>query len=349
VPSVSICLPVFNGEPFLPEAIESVLSQTHKDYELLISDDGSEDSSLAIANSYARRDKRIVVWSNPENLGLFGNYNQCLKRASGRYIKLFAQDDLLAPQMLSRVLEAFSAGPDIALVSTRRVILSDQGEADRNIQQLDSTRLIAGDDVIKGCLPTFQNWVGEPSAVTFPSSLAGEGFDTSFYHIGDMEYWFRIIRGRNYVFLNEPLCSFRCHGGSATSKNVRALLIPLDALRLGKLYRQYLFEAGITEQEYVQRVLDCGAYMVRRLVREEGVTAQDSASVEISGMDRDQLLRDFRELAFLSLFYAQELRQQSEAARSELESERFAAEEQLRELLHSRTWRAARSLGLVKA
>lgn len=349
VPSVSICLPVFNGERFLSEAIESVLSQTYGDYELLISDDRSEDASLAIANSYARRDRRITVWSNPQNLGLFGNYNQCLKRASGRYIKLFAQDDSLAPQMLSRSLEAFSAGQDIALVSTRRQILSEEGGAARAIQQLDSSRTVAGDDVIKGCLRTLHNWIGEPSSVMFPSSLAGNGFDTSFHHLGDLEYWFRIIRGRNYVFLNEPLCNFRCHSGSATSRNLRALLIPLDWLRLGNLCRQYLDEAGISEHEYVQRVLEFGAHVVRSLVRQAGITAQDSASIEITGVDKDQLLKDFRELAFLLLFHVQELRQQAAAVRTELEAERFAAEEQLCELLLSRTWRLAQSLGLVKA
>src|SRR5262249_40381711 len=102
VPTVSICLPVYNGERFLAEAIESVLEQTHRDYELLICDDLSHDSSLEIARTYARYDTRVTVWSNPQRLGLFANYNSSIERATGKYIKLFAQDDLLAPTMLER-------------------------------------------------------------------------------------------------------------------------------------------------------------------------------------------------------------------------------------------------------
>ena len=97
MPTVSICLPVYNGERFLREAIESVLAQTYEDYELLISDDLSQDSSLEIAHSYAKRDTRIIVSSNPKNLGLFANYNACQKLASGKYIKPFAQDDSTCP------------------------------------------------------------------------------------------------------------------------------------------------------------------------------------------------------------------------------------------------------------
>ena len=88
MPTVSICLPVYNGETFIGEAIESVLAQTFDDYELLISDDGSEDSSLEIAHGYAKRDKRISAWKNPRNLGLFANYNACMNQARGKFINL---------------------------------------------------------------------------------------------------------------------------------------------------------------------------------------------------------------------------------------------------------------------
>jgi len=81
-------LPVYNGETFIGEAIESVLAQTFDDYELLISDDGSEDSSLEIAHGYAKRDKRISAWKNPRNLGLFANYNACMNQARGKFINL---------------------------------------------------------------------------------------------------------------------------------------------------------------------------------------------------------------------------------------------------------------------
>jgi hypothetical protein len=184
-----------------------------------------------------------VVWSNAQNVGLFGNYNVCLERAGGKYIKPFAQDDLLHPQMLARMLETFALEPKVALVSTRRLVIEEAGALPR-IDQLDSSRIIQGDEAIQGCLLSRTNWIGEPSAVMFPASLIGSGFDTSFYHYGDLEYWFRIIRSGRYAFLNEPLCSFRRHD-SATNKNLQVLLFSLDLLRLGRLYAQDLAEAGV--------------------------------------------------------------------------------------------------------
>ncbi len=96
-PQVSVCLPVFNGERFLSAAIESTLAQSEPHFELLISDDASTDASWQIIQEYARSERRIKCWQNQSNLGLFKNYNVCMEQASGEYIKLFAQDDLLEP------------------------------------------------------------------------------------------------------------------------------------------------------------------------------------------------------------------------------------------------------------
>jgi len=120
-------LPVFNGESFLPAAIESVLTQTFSDFELIIVDDCSTDQSLQIIESYARQDKRIKYLSNGEKKGLFGNYNRCLHAASGQYIKPFAQDDILQADMVRRLVELMDANPEIALASTARTPICDRG------------------------------------------------------------------------------------------------------------------------------------------------------------------------------------------------------------------------------
>ena len=104
-PLVSVLIPVYNGEPFLAECIESVLAQNFADYELLISDDGSTDGSSAVIRRYAERDGRIRWWRNPRNLGIGGNFNACLKAARGEYLKYVLQDDkLLDPAVLRRMV-----------------------------------------------------------------------------------------------------------------------------------------------------------------------------------------------------------------------------------------------------
>jgi glycosyltransferase involved in cell wall biosynthesis len=336
---VSICLPVYNGERFLAEAIESARAQTFSDFELLIADDQSQDSSLDIARSYAEKDSRIVVWSNPVNLGLFANYNAAMRRASGKYVKLFAQDDLLAPKMLERALEAFASSPAVNLVGTARLEINERGESEKVTKQLDSSRLIAGRDVIDGCLVKLYNWIGEPSAVMFPSDAIGNGFDESFHHLGDLEYWLRILERGDYAFINEPLCQFRHHRGSATNKNMRTLLCTLDMFRLGRIYRDRLSGLGIDEQEFVRRTVEFSAHYVHTLVREEGVVGREIASIAVARNDSDELLTDYRELAFQALYQLEAAQMQAAAWQAECDRERFANEELLRDIQRSRSWR----------
>jgi glycosyltransferase involved in cell wall biosynthesis len=340
MPTVSICLPVFNGEPFLAEAIESALAQTFEDFELLISDDGSEDSSVAIAEGYAKRDDRIVLWSNRRNLGLFANYNECLARATGKLIKPFAQDDLLEPNMLARLLQTFEASTNIVLASTQRLGI-DQDGTPLALDQFQSTRLIAGDELIKGCLPSFTNWIGEPSAVMFPASVMNTGFDTSFFHLGDLEYWFRLAKHGNYAFLMEPLCQVRRHKESATNNNLIGLTFVVDALRLGRLYSSYLAESGVSEIEYTQRTIESGAAFVHHQVKRFGLSCQDTLDARVRDSDKNQLLNQFRELSFHALYYLHESLINQEAIKAEAAAERRALEDHLHD---SKIWRTAQTL-----
>src|SRR5277367_4436647 len=98
---VSICLPVFNGEQYLADAISSALNQTHEQIELLISDDQSTDGSWEIIQQFSERDQRIKVCRNEKRRGLFENYNSTIGGANGEFIKLFAQDDLLSPNAVA--------------------------------------------------------------------------------------------------------------------------------------------------------------------------------------------------------------------------------------------------------
>src|SRR5262249_46229327 len=152
----------------------------------------SHDSSLEIARTYARYDTRVTVWSNPQRLGLFANYNSSIERATGKYIKLFAQDDLLAPTMLERALQAISSNANVALLSTARLLVDDRGQGRPAPDRIDLPPVQPGREMMNRCLSSIRNWIGEPSAVLFPAALIGTGFDTSFFHCGDLEYWLRI-------------------------------------------------------------------------------------------------------------------------------------------------------------
>ncbi len=111
-PLVSILMTVYNREKYISEAVESVLSQNYENWELLIVDDCSSDSSLEIANNYKALDTRINIYKNKVNLGQFENRNYAASLAKGKYIKYLDSDDLLYPYALTAMVEAIEKYPE---------------------------------------------------------------------------------------------------------------------------------------------------------------------------------------------------------------------------------------------
>lgn len=101
---ISVILPVYNGEKYLKEAIESILNQTYTNFEFIIIDDGSKDSSLEIIRDYEKEDERIVVVSR-ENKGLIATLNEGIEKARGKYIARMDQDDISLPQRFEEQLK----------------------------------------------------------------------------------------------------------------------------------------------------------------------------------------------------------------------------------------------------
>ncbi|HDL48800.1 MAG TPA: glycosyltransferase family 2 protein [Actinobacteria bacterium] len=101
-PKLSVGMPVFNGEAFLAQAIDSILAQTFSEFELIISDNGSTDGTEQICRHYARIDDRVAYFRQSSNLGAAANYNFVFHKATGRYFKWASHDDLIAPTMLEQ-------------------------------------------------------------------------------------------------------------------------------------------------------------------------------------------------------------------------------------------------------
>jgi len=110
---VSIGMPVFNGEKYIKEAINSILTQTFPDFELIISDNASTDSTQQICLDYVSKDQRIRYFRNEKNLGGPNNYNRVFEISSGEYFKWAAYDDVLAPDFLRRCVNILDSDPSI--------------------------------------------------------------------------------------------------------------------------------------------------------------------------------------------------------------------------------------------
>ncbi len=126
-PRVSIGLPVFNGERFLLEAIESIQSQTLQDFELLISDNASTDATWEICRQCAENDSRIRLHRNEINLGAIRNFEMVLSMAQADYFMWDAHDDLLTPSYVERCWNFLESHPDFVLCCARTTIIDEWG------------------------------------------------------------------------------------------------------------------------------------------------------------------------------------------------------------------------------
>lgn len=254
----SVLLPVYNGERYLAECIESVLTQDFSDFELLIGDDRSTDGTLALVGRYA--DSRIRVFRSESNLGLFGNVNRLVQAAKGSLVRILCQDDKLEPNCLSEEVKFFSRQPTLGMAYCNVVLVDAEG---RQIHQVSG-----GDKVIEphlslqhfyydGCLP------GNLSAVSLRRDCFQKYglFDERFTVSGDYEMWVRVCKERDMGVIGKPLVRIRNHQAQlsrtlksgvefvAQNRNVRALAFKAldpEAQARGRFYtlfRQNVFDA----------------------------------------------------------------------------------------------------------
>lgn len=127
-PRISVGLPVYNGERYLREALDSLLSQSFADFELIISDNASSDGTREICEHYARMDPRVRYDRLEENLGAAPNYNRLVHMARGEYFKWAAHDDNCYPDFLSKCVSALDDNPDAVLCYPSTHVIDSDGK-----------------------------------------------------------------------------------------------------------------------------------------------------------------------------------------------------------------------------
>lgn len=126
-PTLSIGLPVYNGERYLAESLDALLAQTYTDFELIISDNASTDRTAEICLEYAARDARIRYVRQPVNIGAQPNHNAAIDLARGRYFKWASHDDLYAPDLLRRCVAALETHPEVVLAHSLDAMIDESG------------------------------------------------------------------------------------------------------------------------------------------------------------------------------------------------------------------------------
>ena len=206
LPKVSVLIPTYNYAHYLDETIQSVLEQSFQDFELVIVDNHSTDNTEEVVKKYFG-DKRISYYRNPRNLGLVGNWNQCLLYAKGDYIKLLCADDKIHPEMLRKYVSVMEQYPNVSLITCNKQLFDGQPW----LVELPMQHLQEGKKVIYHTFNT-KSWIGEPTSVMFrKSNLYLGNFRSEYILHVDWEMWNRQLTVGDCYIVPETLAYIRAH------------------------------------------------------------------------------------------------------------------------------------------
>lgn len=221
-PKISVIMSVYNGEKYLQKAIESILIQTYKNFEFLIIDDNSNDSTIDIINSY--NDNRIKVISNQANIGLTKSLNIGLELAKGEFIARQDADDISDITRFEKQIEYLNKNEDIAILGTQAKIINEKGNL--IIPPFSWLRPVKEDEIKWFCMfdsPFIHSSVMMRKEIIWDIF---KGYNSKHRTSQDYELWSRVVYNYKCENLNESLVSFRSHSNSVSSnysiKNLEA-------------------------------------------------------------------------------------------------------------------------------
>ena len=214
---VSVVLPCFNAERFLPEALDSLLRQSYRDLEVLALDDGSRDATPRILESYAAQDTRVRILANDRNLGLIPTLNRGVAEARGDFIARMDADDVAAPTRLERQVEALTVRPEIDVVGTGIELIGEAGRRSRRqapvrCREPGAARFMA----------LFATPLAHPTILARASVMRAHPYGTSpdSLHTEDYDLFTRMLDARvEFLNLDEQLVTVRVNEGSVSRRH----------------------------------------------------------------------------------------------------------------------------------
>jgi dTDP-4-amino-4,6-dideoxygalactose transaminase len=202
-PRVSVVMPVFNGETYLAEAVESVLRQTLSELELIAVDDGSSDGSRSILERFVSSDRRVRLVVNEQNQGISGALNRGWRAARAPYVARLDADDVAPRDRLSQQVRFLDAHPSVAVVGGTLIAIDSHG------RRISTRRFPASNRAIQAALVRY-NCFSHPSVTMRRSALEAVG-GYRFRRIEDYDLWLRIAERFALANLAEPMILHRLH------------------------------------------------------------------------------------------------------------------------------------------
>ena len=212
-PRVSIGLPVYNGERFLREALDSILAQTFEDFELIISDNASTDTTEEICRTYESQDQRIYYHRHNQNRGAAWNFNYIVPLARGEYFKWAADDDVCAPSFLACCVAILDHDSTVVLSYPRTTFTKADGQRwweGKSTPQLDSEKPHERFEAVIGNV-----WCLEVFGLMRKQALEQTALIAPYYGSDRLLLAQLSLKGR-FREIPEPLFFRRCHSNQSS-------------------------------------------------------------------------------------------------------------------------------------
>ncbi len=215
-PTVSVLIPSYNHERFLPHCMQSVFDQTYTDYEIVVVDDGSRDNSVQVLQSYGDRLRLYVQ----ENRGTYPTLNRLVRESRGKYLAVLNSDDLWAPTKLEQQVAILDHKPEVGLVHTGGYFIDGEGTIQPgNPLGFEWPRTPSGN--IIEALVRCNKIIASSVLIRRECFERLGGFREDLFGSGDWEMWFRVALHYDIAFIDEPLTMYRVHGGNASFQHRR--------------------------------------------------------------------------------------------------------------------------------
>ena len=227
---VSIVTPVYNGEAYLRECIESVLAQTYSNWEYIVLNNCSTDETLRIAEEYSRRDSRIHVHSNDTLLPIIANHNRAFRLISreSKYCKVVSGDDWIYPECLARMVAVAEANPSVGLVGSYQLSGGGDKWYLRTYGLPYSSTVVPGREIARAHLLGTLDVLGDPTSSLYRADLVRrtESFYPNATAEADLSACYECLRDSDFGFVHQVLSFERLHPRqiSNTSKDLNAYL-----------------------------------------------------------------------------------------------------------------------------
>lgn len=231
MPKVSVIMSTYNGGKFIQRAIDSLLNQTYKDFEIIICDDGSTDDTLSLLDSYSKKHKNIHVILNKQNMGLPASLNRCIQKATGDYLARMDDDDISYPERFKKEVAFLNEHPEYTIVGTSRHFFDENGIWGESINSGERTKV----DIFSGRMFTHPTVMMRREAVV---SVGGYSEEKWIGRAEDYDLWCKMYQyGFKGYNLDEILLSYY---ESRNSYKKRKLKYRINEFKVRKYWRRKL-------------------------------------------------------------------------------------------------------------